>query len=289
MPKTKKCFSEAHRKKLSEAHKGLQTGEKNPKWKGGKLEKVCIVCRKTFHVKRYNVKARFCSVDCYAKWQSENKRGENSPAWKGGEVKEICKMCGKEFYIKPSQKDKTKFCSRTCKDKYQILHLKGENNPNWKGGKIKIPCAYCGRTIFIKRHLVGKAKFCSRKCLGKFYAKDLRRRRNIRPTGIETIFMDIIKKNNLPFKYTGDGSFWIKNINPDFVECNGKKIAIEIFGEYWHSPLKNWNLKEDRTLPYRKKILKKYGWKLVVLWQDDLEREDAEARVLSVLTKEKLL
>ena len=34
-----------------------------------------------------------------------------------------------------------------------------------------------------------------------------------------------------------------------------------------------------------KKILKKYGWKLVVFWQEDLERKDAEAYVLNELQK----
>ena len=101
----------------------------------------------------------------------------------------------------------------------------------------------------------------------------------------ELIFEEICKKNNLPFKYTGDGSFWIKNINPDFIERNDKKIAIEIFGDYWHSPLLNRKLKERSTLAYRKKILKKYGWKLIVLWETDLLRKDAEQFVLSTLKK----
>ena len=101
----------------------------------------------------------------------------------------------------------------------------------------------------------------------------------------EVIFEQICKKHNLPFKYTGDGSFWIKNINPDFVECNGKKIAIEIFGDYWHSPLLNYRLKEDRTLSYRKKTLKKYGWKLIVFWESDLKRVDAEQFILNEIQK----
>lgn len=101
----------------------------------------------------------------------------------------------------------------------------------------------------------------------------------------ELIFEKICKKDNLPFKYTGDGSFWIENMNPDFVECNGKKIVVEIFGDYWHSPLLNRNLKEHGTLNYRKKILKKYGWKLIVFWETDLKREDAEAFVLTTLKK----
>ena len=101
----------------------------------------------------------------------------------------------------------------------------------------------------------------------------------------ELIFEEICKKNDLPFKYTGDGSFWVHNINPDFVECNDKKIAIEIFSDYWHSPLLNRKLKEDRTLPYRKRILKKYGWKLIVFWESDLKREDAEQFILIELRK----
>ena len=104
----------------------------------------------------------------------------------------------------------------------------------------------------------------------------------------ELIFEDICKKYNLPFKYVGDGSFWIgKNpsVNPDFVECNGKKIAVEIFGDYWHSPLLNWKLKERSTLTHRQRILKKYGWKLVVFWQLDLLREDVEQFVLLQLSK----
>lgn len=99
----------------------------------------------------------------------------------------------------------------------------------------------------------------------------------------ERIFEAICKKYNLPFKYTGDSRFWIDNINPDFVECNGKKIAVEIFGDYWHSPLLNPKLRVDRTLPYRQKALKKYGWKLIVFWESDLKRKDAEQFVLMKL------
>ena len=104
----------------------------------------------------------------------------------------------------------------------------------------------------------------------------------------ERIFEAFCKKYNLPFKYTGDGSFWIgKNpsVNPDFVECDGKKIAIEIFS-YWHDPLKrHCKVRYGQTYEGRKNILKKYGWKLVVFWQEDLEREDAEQFVLNTLKK----
>ena len=105
----------------------------------------------------------------------------------------------------------------------------------------------------------------------------------------ERIFEEICKGHNLPFKYTGDGSFWIgksPSVNPDFVECNGKKLAVEIFGDYWHSPLLKNNLKYSQTFKGRKEVLKKFGWKLIVLWEGDLKRKDAEQFVLSTLKKE---
>ena len=60
---------------------------------------------------------------------------------------------------------------------------------------------------------------------------------------------------------------------------------MEIFGDYWHSPLLNRKLGEKSTLTYRKRALKEYGWKLIVFWESDLKREDAEQFVLGKLQK----
>lgn len=87
----------------------------------------------------------------------------------------------------------------------------------------------------------------------------------------ELKFMSLIKKYNLPYKYVGDGKFWIENINPDFVDCNGEKVAVEIFGDYWHDPSKKKNLKWSNTEEGRKKILSKYGWKCIVIWEKELK------------------
>ena len=102
----------------------------------------------------------------------------------------------------------------------------------------------------------------------------------------ELVFLALCEKHSLPFKFTGDGSFWIENLNPDFVDCNGKKIAVEIFGDYWHSPLLNPKVRYNRTLKGREEILKKYGWKLIVFWGIDLKRADYEQFVLQKLEKE---
>lgn len=107
----------------------------------------------------------------------------------------------------------------------------------------------------------------------------------------ERIWQEIvIDKHSLPFRYTGDGSFWIGGkpaINPDFIHLT-KKIVVEIFS-YWHDPLQRRKIPYSQTYEGRKKILKKYGWKLIVFWDTDLLREDAEAFVLSVLRKNKII
>lgn len=90
----------------------------------------------------------------------------------------------------------------------------------------------------------------------------------------ELKLVKIIQKYNLPFKYTGDGSFWIENINPDFIEVNGKKIAIDVFGDYWHNPKLRKNIKQNYTEEGRKKVLNKYGWNLLIIWENELKGDE---------------
>ena len=104
----------------------------------------------------------------------------------------------------------------------------------------------------------------------------------------ELIFEEICKRNNLDFHYVGDGSLWIgknKKLNPDFIEANGKKIIVEVFGDYWHSPLLNRGMKEYATREYRKRHYKQFGWKSIFLWESDLLRKDADAFILMELEK----
>lgn len=80
------------------------------------------------------------------------------------------------------------------------------------------------------------------------------------PTSLERKFQGIIKKNELPYKFVGDGSFMIGRKNPDFININGDKIAIEVFARYYKlrhaETIDQW--KEER-----KKVFKEFGWKLL--------------------------
>ena len=90
-----------------------------------------------------------------------------------------------------------------------------------------------------------------------------------RPTKPENRVMAIIKNYKLPFKYTGDGSFIVAGLNPDFVNCNGEKIAIEVFGDFWHNEKAHGQ--PARTEQGRKRIFGEYGWDLVVLWESKMK------------------
>lgn len=163
----------------------------------------------------------------------------------------------------------------------------GAKNPNWRGGKIKTNCSQCGKPIAVPRYRYKKTKnghFCSASCSRRFTRKLPKHK-----TAPEVAFESICKKHNLGFHYVGDGSLWIgrtRALNPDFIETNGKKICIEIFGDYWHSPMLNRNIQETARLDYRKRHYKKFGWKPIFIWETDLKRSDADAFTLNQIRKE---
>lgn len=108
----------------------------------------------------------------------------------------------------------------------------------------------------------------------------------------EIIAKGIFQKNNIDFHYVGDNQLWIgkkgeTQLNPDFIEVNGKKVCIEIMGAYWHSPLLNQKMRESATLVFRENHYRKYKWHPIFIWDTDLLRNDAEDFVLNLLQKEK--
>lgn len=128
-----------------------------------RIEKICIICEKTFFVKAYDLKRApclCCSRKCSGVLYSKNKNTETvrcqicskefnrvlsrkaedrgkycskqcSNIAKQNQVNCICAFCGKEFNRKESQtKKNTLFCSNDCRYNFSVK----ENNPNWRGG-----------------------------------------------------------------------------------------------------------------------------------------------------------
>lgn len=92
--------------------------------------------------------------------------------------------------------------------------------------------------------------------------------RGICPNKKERILINILKQVKFPFKFTGDGSFIIGGYIPDFVNYNGKKQIIELFGDYWHNM--------DRVLWHRTELgrmmaFSRFGYKTLIIWEHELK------------------
>jgi very-short-patch-repair endonuclease len=221
---------------------------------------------------------KFCNKKCYSEWQrkSDYNRGKNNPNYKEYKIK--CQNCGeiKLFHSKKCNSGKRKFCSQECSNKFFSKNRLGENNPNYKE-KVRKICETCKKPFLIYPSKMARRKFCSWECW-LIYLKNIRKITDLnrekmlksllkRPTKPEIEIKNLIEKNNLPYKYVGNGSFIIGGINPDFIECNGKKLIIEVFGNYWH---REGATKFRQTEYGRRKIYEKYGYKMLVLWENEI-------------------
>jgi len=91
-----------------------------------------------------------------------------------------------------------------------------------------------------------------------------------RPNRAEQTLIDIIQRNNLPFEYVGDGKVIISGLVPDFINTNGRKELIELFGEYWHTIRAT---RPTQTEHGRGAIFKKFGYRTLIIWEKELEDE----------------
>jgi hypothetical protein len=71
------CYQEWWKVNVSKKFKGAG----NVNWKGGKIDRTCIVCTKIFKVLPYRKDRKFCSHKCSAKFYFTGKR---NPNWSGG-------------------------------------------------------------------------------------------------------------------------------------------------------------------------------------------------------------
>ena len=194
-----------------------------------------------------------------------------------------CLICGKEIRTSKGRVEngRGKYCSRGCKGK-ALSRLTKEDALHWCGGSVTCICLFCGKEFErdkgVKKH--GRGKYCSRSCLA------LARMQKSPPamTAPEKKFEEICIKYKLPFVCNVSAKQHIGNAIPDFVHTS-KKIALEVFGDYWHSPLINRNVSEVQTVEGRTAQLKAEGYKTIILWESDLMREDAEEFVLHEMHK----
>lgn len=232
----------------------------------------CLICNKRFFYYPSQRKGKFCSYECY--WK--NKIGK--PTWNKGLTKESDKRI-----VTNAKKS-----SETLKK----LYKEGKLVPWNKGKKGVMPIPWAKGLNKKKSEKIRiMATKVSEKNKGKHYSpqtefqkgykwsKELeeRRIRNMlkglfkRPTSLEQKFIAFFNENNLPFTYCGNGSLLIGYKNPDFVESNGRKLCIEVANKAIRRIFDKLNQEE-----YEEKRIEhfaKYGWKCLVLWEDELKNK----------------
>lgn len=100
------------------------------------------------------------------------------------------------------------------------------------------------------------------------------RTNNVKPTKPELEVLSIL--NDLypgQWRYTGDFSFIINGKCPDFINVNGQKKIIELFGDYWH----RGEREEDRAA-----IFTPFGYETLVIWERELNNINS---VISKITE----
>jgi hypothetical protein len=95
-----------------------------------------------------------------------------------------------------------------------------------------------------------------------------------RPTSIERLFLKIVDKYNLPYKYVGDGYTFIAGRCPDYLNVNGAKEVVEIFSRWWHDPSVNPKVKLQHTEKATLDHYFKYGFKCIIIWEEELKDEE---------------
>ena len=95
------------------------------------------------------------------------------------------------------------------------------------------------------------------------YIEKMRKAWNIKPNKAEIRMLNIL---NLLYpgewKYTGDFSFTIDGKCPDFVNCNGRKLIIEYFGDHWH---------QGDDPEARAAIFEPFGYRTLVIWGNEMK------------------
>ena len=170
--------------------------------------------------------------------------------------------------------------TKETKEKMRLAHL---DKPTWNKGltieqdnRIGKPWLGKKRSQKTKEKISKAKKGENHHFYGKHFSKEHKRKlseahshytkeqirkmmQSQRPTSLEKKFLEIIKKHNLPYKYVGDNSFKIDKYNPDFINVNSEKIAIEVYTRYFKERgfrnIEKWKEKRSKTFA-------KYGWSM---------------------------
>jgi len=108
---------------------------------------------------------------------------------------------------------------------------------------------------------------------------------NRRPNKLERNLANLLDEHFPQFKYNGNFELGISlgGLIPDFVNVNGQKEVIELFGDYYHSPEvtnNDWRRSElGKVMAYSS-----VGYHCLVIWEHDLNSKSKD-EIISAISK----
>lgn len=143
---------------------------------------------------------------------------------------------------------------------------KGKNNSNYKDGRVskKYYCQECGGKVSLTSALYGDSK-CIACEMKRRYKEDIFLKNSPNNTEVK---LDKFLQRLLPneYKFVGNGKVIFDRLCPDFINVNGQKKIIELYGDYWHNLLKNKQRDMNRIKTYTK-----YGYETLIVWEKELK------------------
>jgi len=251
--------------------------------------RVCPVCKKEFLTRPSKARIGqgvYCSEKCVHVHATTS-------------ILKTCPVCGKEFKVAPYviKNGFGIYCSQECqflspdfKQKMSI-HSKGHTLNTVARGKIRRGQE---RLIAAGTHNFN-AESQKNATLAKNTASYKKKRseltqnlwrdpefviaqmnaRHLSPNKLELYVQDILTRRLPDYKYNGDGRLGVvlAGCVPDYVNVNGKKKVLEIFGTYWHGKgAKRWHQSElGRIMAYNS-----VGYDVLILKEEDIKTKSED-------------
>lgn len=250
-----RCFSDEVKRKMGES------GRKrwgNPKNRARISLAIKMSCNTPEEIKRRSVAAK----EMWNRQGYKEKFAKLTSQWQN-KPKNKKRMCAIQKEVQNREETKIKH-SKTAtivnnnleKRQQHSQYMKERmNDPEYKKMFIK----QCNRPEVKRKHSIKQKNNWK----DSEYVKKQMLARNVCKNKAEKKLEKIINKlYPNEYKFVGDGKVVIAGKCPDFINVNGQKKIIELYGDYWH---RNDN-PEDR-----KEIFKPFGYDTLIIWEHELK------------------
>jgi len=162
--------------------------------------------------------------------------------------------------------NKGKSLTEEHKEKLRISHL--GQRPNRRGFKHtsdsieKMRMRKLGKVVSLETKEKMRATL-KRKWESPIYAEKMIKAWKFTPNKQEIKLLKMLE-TMYPgeWKFVGDGQVIIAGRCPDFINVNGQKKIIELFGDYWHKGENPQN---------RADLFKPFGYETLVIWENEMK------------------